>query len=262
MEKAVYFIADAHLSFDQNEKERDKQARLIAFLQHLKGRAERVYIIGDLFDFWFEYGSVIPRIAPRVLYELYDLIRSGTEVVYVGGNHDFWLGSFLSDEIGIHTVQQPMDVRHQGLRMYIAHGDGETDGEVGYKIMKRILRSAVSIRLFRLLHPDLGAYIARQASRSSGRRAARRFPSGARTRRKEALKVRQTSLQRMQEKYRRAAHAKLDEGFDAVVFGHLHIPMYERYGDKAFLIVGDWIRRYTYVVLKDGRFELRRWNAP
>ena len=153
MERAIYFVADAHLRFDRDEEERDKQAHLIAFLQHLKNRAERLYILGDLFDFWFEYKYVIPRIGIKVLYALYDLIRSGTEIVYIGGNHDFWVGPFLSDEIGVRTVHEPMEIKHQGLRLYIAHGDGETEGETGYKIMRQILRSPLCIRLFGLLHP-------------------------------------------------------------------------------------------------------------
>jgi len=259
MQKAIYFVADAHLGFDRNEKERDKQARLIAFLRHLRGRAEKLYILGDLFDFWFEYGYVIPRVGGKVLYELYDLIRSGTEVVYIGGNHDFWIGTFLSDEIGTRTVREPMEVRHQGLRIYIAHGDGETEGEVGYKIMRRILRNPLCIRLFGLLHPDFAVRIARKVSRSSGRRTTRKFRSHSYT--QETPVTERPSFRRMLERYRHAARARLEEGFDAVVFGHVHVPMYERYGDRIFLIVGDWMKHYTYAMLRDGQFELRHWNA-
>ena len=258
MERAIYFVADAHLRFDRDEEERDKQAHLIAFLQHLKNRAERLYILGDLFDFWFEYKYVIPRIGIKVLYALYDLIRSGTEIVYIGGNHDFWVGPFLSDEIGVRTVHEPMEIKHQGLRLYIAHGDGETEGETGYKIMRQILRSPLCIRLFGLLHPDLAVRIARGVSRSSGRRTARKLRSEPQA---EEIPIdERPSFRRMRERYRHAAQAKFEAGFDAVVFGHVHIPIHEREGDHTFLIVGDWMNQYTYAVLRNGQFELRRWD--
>lgn len=239
MSDEVYFISDAHLGSQDVWTERRKEARLCAFLRALRGRASALYIVGDFFDFWFEYRSVVPRIGGKVLFELYNLTSSGTRVVYLGGNHDFWLGSYLSEVVGLQIHTEPIGVEHGGLRIYVAHGD-ECFGKPSYRWLRKVLHHRFSVRLFRKLHPDRGAQLARWASRVSG----------------EANVDRDLSV--FKERYIQTAEEKFDEGFDAVVFGHLHAPfLWERDG-KTFIVLGDWVRHFSYAMLRERRFSLFR----
>lgn len=236
---AVYFLSDTHIR-GGSETERFREERLVSFLCHIMGRAEALYILGDLFDFWFEYRSVIPRTGGRVLYALHHLVSSGTPVICISGNHDFWLGSYISDEMGIRIARRPLWVRHQGMRIFMAHGD-EFFRDLGYLALRYALRHPLSIRLFRLIHPDLGALLAEALSQAS------RSISPAKFR-----KVREELLRTAEEKFR--------EGADVVAFGHLHVPMLRRCGGHTLVVLGDWIRNFTYAVLEDGEVSLRRWE--
>ncbi len=242
MNDEVYFISDAHLGSRTQLGEREKEARLCAFLRALRGRARALYIVGDFFDFWFEYRSVVPRVGGKALFELYNLTSSGTRVVYLGGNHDFWLGSYLSEEVGIRIYAEPIEVEHDGLRIFLAHGD-EYSGDAKYRLLRRVLHHRFSAHLFRVLHPDLGALLARWASRASG----------------EANPDCDLSLFR--ERYAKTAQKKFDEGFDAVVFGHLHSPLLRERDGKSLLVLGDWVRHFSYAMLKARRFSMLRWEG-
>lgn len=242
MMDGVFFIADVHLGGQHPDVEQQKEIRLCAWMRWLRGKAQRLYIVGDLFDFWFEYRTVIPRRGGKVLFTLYDLISSGTEVYYVGGNHDFWLGSYLSEEVGIVLVHGPMEVDHQGVHLYIAHGDDLWEKDVGYQILQRVLRGAPSITLFRLLHPDLGAWIAQACSRISRRQ------------------VSEAKFLRLRQYYEAFAEAKHRAGFDAVILGHLHIPLLERRTSGTLVILGDWTRHCSYVQLENGTLSLHQWS--
>jgi UDP-2,3-diacylglucosamine hydrolase len=237
-------LSDAHLGYDTPLVEQEKEAMLISFLRSLHGKAQSLYLVGDLFDFWFEYKSVVPRKHARTLFELYRLIVSGTKVVYLGGNHDFWLGTYLTEEVGIAVSFTPIEVHHQGLRLYIAHGDGLLSKDGGYRLLKRVLRSRICIALFRLLHPDFGAFLANLVSRSS--RVYRNAPE-------EPFCLDQGYLEAAQEKF--------NQGFDAAIFGHIHYPIHHT-TPKTLIVLGDWIQHFSYAVLEDGRFELRRWEHP
>lgn len=243
MRDRIFFISDAHLGGQDPDIEEKKEARLCALIRWLRGRAQRLYIVGDLFDFWFEYRTVIPRCGAKVLFALHDLICSGTEVCYVGGNHDFWSGSYLSDEVGIILSWRPIEVYHQGVHLYIAHGDGLWEKDVGYRILQCILRSPLSIALFRLLHPDLGSRIARVASRISRDQMSER------------------TFLRLKESYRAFADTKLRAGFDGVILGHLHIPLVEQRTWGTLVILGDWTRHCTYGVLENGVLSLHPWAS-
>ena len=242
MNDEVYFISDAHLGSRTQRGEREKEARLCAFFRAIRGRARALYIVGDFFDFWFEYRSVVPRVGGKALFELYNLTSSGTRVVYLGGNHDFWLGSYLSEEVGIRIHTEPIEVEHDGLRIFLAHGD-EYSGDAKYRLLRRALHHRFSAHLFGVLHPDLGALLARWASRASGEANA------------------ECDLSLFRERYAKTAQQKFDEGFDAVVFGHLHIPLLRERDGKSLLVLGDWVRHFSYAMLKGRRFSMLRWEG-
>jgi len=238
----VYFISDAHLGEHGRTVERRKEERLTSFFDHIGARATCLYVVGDLFDFWFEYRQVVPSGHHRILHQLAALVQGGTRVVYLAGNHDFWLGDFFPREIGVEISRDPLSVEHQGLSLYVAHGDGLAQPDRGYRILKRILRHPLNIRLYRLIHPDIGIPLAKLASASS-----RAYTD-------------EKALELVNE-YEQAAQKILSQGFDAVVLGHSHYPSLRSFGRKTYLNIGDWITHFTYGRLRDGQLTLQVWEA-
>ncbi len=241
-ENPVYFISDAHLGMDDYATEGARRDRLLTFLESLRGKTRLLYIVGDLFDFWFEYRSVVPRQHYTVLHALSSLVESGTRIVYLAGNHDFWLGTFLDEQVGVETASGPLTVTHQGRKIYIAHGHGLISRDIGYRLVSKILHSRLSIRLFQMIHPDCGFAIGRMASRLSRRHG-------------------KPTAWDPQEAYRDLAFSLLDDGYDIVVFGHNHSPMLQNKGVKAYVNLGDWLRHDTYGVLRDGRMSLLKYDC-
>ena len=242
MSDSIYFISDAHLGAAPLEHEQEKLSKLITFLRGLRGRAPLLYIVGDLFDFWFEYRSTILKQHFSVLHELASLVESGTHIVYLAGNHDFWLGSFLKEQIGVETVYGQLDVEHQGKRMLICHGDGMISKDWNYRLMRKILHNRLNIWLFQWIHPDLGVWLGRKVSSASRDHAGPTSWSLARA-------------------YKELAVGKLAEGYDCVIFGHVHKPHYEQLDGRVYVNLGDWIRYYTYGVMTDGILRLEKVDS-
>ncbi len=238
----VVFIADAHLGLPGDDPSRAK--RLESFLASLSEDVTHLYILGDLFDFWFEYRTVVPGTAPGVISALYRLVSSGVRVVYLAGNHDYWAGPYLRDGIGIELHPDGLAVEHQGLRIYLHHGDGLYPDDHGYRLLKKVLRNRFIISLFRLIHPDFASRIARVTSSTSRKYLAP--PPG----RDEIY----ANL------FRTIADARLAGGFEAAVYGHSHVALAEKREKGMLILLGDWIARSTYVVLKNGKFTLHEWS--
>ena len=239
---AAYFLSDAHLGAEPHEREAPRERALHEFLTSLIGRASHLFIAGDLFDFWFEYAHAIPRRHFATLAVLRELRRAGIEITYLNGNHDFWLGPFLSRELGIATRQDAIEIALQGRRIWLHHGDGLLGGDLGYKVLKRVLRSPISIGLYRWLHPDLGFPLANRVSLASRHSRDARPLDGDRL-------------------WNEIARPRFAQGFDAVMVGHLHHAFERREGRNVFFVLGDWIDEFTYVALEDGEFAMRSWPA-
>ena len=239
-ERATIFLSDAHLGAGPPKSEAARAARLHRFLDTLAGTASALYIVGDLFDFWFEYRTVIPREAFTTLAHLKRLREAGVAITYLNGNHDFWLGEFLRDTVDLRTHDGPLILELGGHRVWIHHGDGLIGGDHGYKLLKRVLRSPLSVRLYQGLHPDVGIPVARRVSHwSRGSREERAFDP-------EVL-------------WREVALPRFAEGYDTVMIGHFHQVYERRDGDRQFFVLGDWIKHFTYVAYRDGRFTLETW---
>ncbi len=241
----VVFFGDVHLGLTHMESERFREELLLCFLRSLKENTGHVYILGDLFDFWFEYRSVITKQSPKITFELYNLVQSGVKITYIVGNHDFWVGDYFSKELGVYVAKEPVTCTHQGKKMFLHHGDGLYSGDHGYKLLKKVLRSTLCIKLFSIIHPDVGAWIARLCSFSSRKFLAKPPPVSSHP----------------SDIFKTSASQKFREGYDAVVFGHCHIPYIETTDDnKTLLIIGDWIHHFTYGVLENGKFRLEHFT--
>jgi UDP-2,3-diacylglucosamine hydrolase len=234
----IVFVSDAHLGAPSGAPQREEW--LARFLTGLRGNIAGLMIVGDLFDFWFEYRHAIPKGHFQVLRAIADLRSDGVPVVYFGGNHDFWAGSYLKEEIGIEVTDVPLEFLIHGRRIFVAHGDGLGGGDHGYKILKRILRNRLCIGLYRAVHPDVGIPFAYGVSSLSRRH----------TEPREVL---------IPKIVRDVAAPRLRAGVDAVVMGHVHEPAHLRLPGGDFLIIGDWMTNFTYVALDEGRFSLHRY---
>ncbi|TMQ50261.1 MAG: UDP-2,3-diacylglucosamine diphosphatase [Candidatus Eisenbacteria bacterium] len=239
-EGAAYFFSDAHLGAESEDREAARTSRLHQFLGALPGRASSLHIVGDLFDFWFEYRTAIPRRHFETLSALQRVRQAGIGITYLTGNHDFWLGPFLSRELGIETHEGPLELELQGRRIWVHHGDGLVRGDLGYRVLKKVMRNPFSIACYQLLHPDLGIPLAHWASRlSRGSREDRPL---------EPERLRHD-----------VADPRFSDGFDAVLIGHFHHAYEHRENGHEFFILGDWIRRFTYLVLENGQFRMKTW---
>ena len=236
-EGCAYFIADAHLGQGDEASNRSRERDLLALFEKIAAEGAALYVDGDLFDFWFEYGHAIPKRHVGVLAALGRLTRAGVPVTYLGGNHDFWIGDYLTRELGVTYVDAPMALSLQGRRILLAHGDGMGPGDHGYKLLKRVLRNGAARWLFRWLHPDLGIPLAAATSQASRRHAARPRSS-------------EEEMRRM------FGEPWFREGYDAVVLAHFHRAIHRREDGRDFVVLGDWIERRTVARLRDGVFEL------
>lgn len=237
---AAFFISDAHLGAEDDAAPDRREALLHDFLRSLPGRASALYVVGDLFDFWFEYATAIPRRHFRTIAALDALRRAGVEITLMNGNHDFYLGPFLREDLGLVTHDGPLALTLQGRRIWLHHGDGLLGGDLGYKVLKRVLRSPVSIALYRWLHPDLGIPLAHHVSRWSRTSRPDRPIDGDQV-------------------WRDVALPRFAEGFDTVMIGHFHQVLERCENDRRLYVLGDWIDRFTCVVLENGAFRMETW---
>ena len=234
--RCAYFVADAHMGQGPLESSLARERDLLALFDLIRAERAALYVNGDLFDFWFEYGHAIPKRYVRVLHGLGTLRRAGIPVTYVGGNHDFWIGDYLRRELDVTFADAPLPLTIQGRRILLAHGDGMGPGERGYRILKRILRNRVSRWLFRWIHPDIGIPLAALTSHASRNRTPR-TPS------EEWI-------------FDRLGRPCFRQGFDALVLAHYHLPVHRRESDGELLVLGDWMERRTYACLEGGMFRL------
>ncbi len=238
---STYFFSDVHLGLGSKEKEKAKEDRLLAFLDAIFPTTERLFIVGDLFDFWFEYKTVIPKGFHRTLAALQKFTDNGKPIDFLVGNHDCWANDFLTKELGIALHRQPFAATVDGKKIFLHHGDGLADNDLGYKLIKPVLRNKLNMRLYRWLHPDIGVKLARGSSRTS-----RDYTSSKHYGEEEGMV--------------REATRKIREGFDIVIMGHRHKPNVLKIENGTYINLGDWIAHNTYAQMSNGTIELKTWK--
>ena len=239
----AYVVSDAHLGAEPGARAAD----LVDWLRHVRGRASHVVLNGDIFDFWFEYRRAIPRGHVRVLGAVAEVVDAGVPVTFLGGNHDWWGGSCLEEEIGVSFHRAPIRTSLAGRSAYIAHGDGLGRGDYGYRVASGILRSHIFRRAFRWIHPDLGVRLAAFLSRTDSHEGRPGEGSQQRARALELLAMRE--LER-------------DETLDIVVFGHTHVSAVVEVAGRYYLNAGTWMRDRSYAVVEaSGPPRIEHWEA-
>jgi len=239
--KKVCFISDAHFGINlpgYNDRER----HFFGFLAREASSWSELYIVGDLFDFWIEYNHAIRPDAIAVVHHLWKVIDSGVAVHYLAGNHDFALGPFLEKEMGICIHPAAISTEIQGKRVYLYHGDGLIKRDIGYRVLKKLLRNPLNQRIYKLLHPDIGVPLGSFISGSS-----RKY-------------LNKPLSEKILQEYRECARKELDRGHDIVTFGHIHHPEFIKYPSGIYCNLGSWLKHYSYATMCEGELSLVRYH--
>lgn len=238
-------MSDFHLGVPTREKSLEREKRIVRFLNQIKNDAKEIYILGDIFDFWFEYKTVVPKGYTRLLGTIAHLSDSGISIHFFTGNHDMWSFSYFQEELGVKLYKEPILKEIDGKKFFLGHGDGLGPGDKGYKFIKKIFSNKFCQWLFAQMHPNIGIGLANYFSRKS-----------------------------------RMANAQADEVFlgeneewlvqfckdylsknppvDYFVFGHRHLPLDIRLEKGArYINLGEWVKYNSYAVFDGKELELK-----
>jgi len=220
--KMVTFISDVHLGYGSAQADRRREDLLLSVLDSCAETSSHVFIIGDLFDLWFDYKRVIPKGHVRTLAALHNLTARGIPVTYLMGNHDFGHYSYFRQELGITVDAGDVEVHINGTRLYLCHGDGKAHGDTGYLLLRALLRNQVAQWAYRWLHPDIGVWLASRTSHGS------RYHTAVKD-------------YGPYDGLRDFAFARIDEGYDLVVMGHRHKAGMEPHAGGYYINLGHWL---------------------
>lgn len=243
----IYFASDFHLGAHPRSTTKEREARIVSWLDHIKADAAELYLMGDVFDFWFEYATVVPKGYIRFLGKLAELADGGVKITLFKGNHDMWMFSYLEDELAAIVIDNQLIIERNGKTFYLHHGDGLGPGDKTYKILKKIFRSRFCQWLFARLHPNLGIGIAQRWSAHS------RIASGG-----------QESFQGEANEWLIVYAKELLERnhYDYLIFGHRHLPLdFMLSEDSRYINLGEWINYNTYAVFDGEKLELKTWQT-
>ena len=244
--KKIYFASDNHLGAPTKDASAPREKKFVAWLDDIKQDAAAIFLLGDLFDFWFEYKTVVPKGFTRTLGKLAEISDSGIPVYFFVGNHDLWMDDYFKTELNIPVFHQPEDFVFNNKTFFIGHGDGLGPADKGYKRMKKVFTNPFFKWLFRWVHPDIGMRIAQYLSVKN------KLISGdddAKFLGEENEWLAQYSQKKLEEKHR-----------DFFIFGHRHLPLeIELNPSSKYINLGDWIGYYTYGVFDGDKMELKNY---
>ena len=245
--KKIYFASDQHFGAPTPELSFPREQKFVRWLDEVKHDAEAIFLLGDLFDFWFEYKTVVPRGFVRVLGKLAEIRDSGILIYFFVGNHDLWMADYFEKELNIPTFRDNQEFTFGNKTFLIGHGDGKGPGDKGYKRMKKVFEAPFSKWLYRWLHPDVGMKLAQYLSVKN------KMISGD-----EDV----TFLGEDKEWLILYAKKKLEtKHYNYFIFGHRHLPMQIEVGpDSEYINLGDWIGYFTYGVFDGENFELKKFE--
>ncbi len=248
MAKNIYFLSDFHLGVPDHASSLAREKMVIEFLDKVKHDAAEIFLVGDMFDFWYEYRKVVPKGYVRLLGKLAELTDAGIPIHFFVGNHDMWMRDYFQKELNIPVYFESKEFERNGKKFLIGHGDGLGPGDHKYKRLKKIFRSPVSKWLFGIFPPILGMGLANYLSRRS-RRQTDTSEEGFLGEDKEWLLI--YSRKVMKEKK-----------IDFFVFGHRHLPIDYRLSDTSrYINLGDWLQFYTYAVFDGNKLELKAYKG-
>lgn len=231
--KKVYWASDQHLGAPTQAQSRVREQQFLQWLQHIQHDVGALFLVGDLFDFWFEYKKVVPKGYVRILGKLAEMTDRGIPVYFFVGNHDLWMQGYFEEELSIPVFREPQHIQIGQQHMLVGHGDGKGPGDKGYKRMKKVFTHPLSKWLYRWLHPDIGVALAQHLSVNN------KLISGAADiqYKGEASEWLIAYCQRRLEQF----------PFDYLIFGHRHLPLfYPLTAQSTYVNLGDWVNYFTY----------------
>ncbi|PWT71391.1 MAG: UDP-2,3-diacylglucosamine hydrolase [Bacteroidetes bacterium] len=234
--KKIFFLSDFHLGAPTREASLKREKKIVQFLDEIKSEAAEIFVVGDLFDFWYEYRTVVPKGYTRILGKLAELTDEGIPIHFFVGNHDMWMKGYFEEELNIPVYHEPHSFERNGKKILVGHGDGLGPGDHGYKFIKKIFRNKLCQWLFGVLPPAVGVGLANYLSRRS------RAVTGAS---EEHFLGEENEWLII---YCKEVLQK--EFFNYFIFGHRHLPIDFNLGKGSrYINLGDWIRYDTYAVL-------------
>jgi len=243
----IYFVSDSHLGVPTHERSLEREKLLVKWLDIVRADAAEIYLLGDIFDFWFEYSAVVPKGFVRLLGKLAEISDGGIPVHFFTGNHDIWTFGYFEKELGIKVYRKPVERHFNGKNFFIAHGDGLGSGDTGYKFLKKVFTCRLCQRLFSFLHPGLGTRLALYFSRKS------RIANGA---------ADEVFLGEEKERLITFCREMLkDKHFHYFIFGHRHLPLDIRIAsDSRYINTGDWVSQFSYAVFDGEELSLKSFS--
>jgi UDP-2,3-diacylglucosamine hydrolase len=233
-DKKIYFVSDAHLGAPNKEGSLIREKKLVSWLDKIQTDASHLFLVGDIFDFWFEYKRVVPRGFIRLLGKLQELAEKGIKLYFFTGNHDMWTFDYLQDEIGMQIFRKPQVFLINNKKYFIGHGDGLGPGDKKYKFLKSFFSSKFCQWMFARLHPNFAFWIA-QGSSNSSRKTHEKTDHIFMGEEKEML-------------VQYAKQQSKTNDFDYFVFGHRHLPLEIKINENTtYFSIGDWITHFSYI---------------
>lgn len=245
-EKKIYFASDQHFGAPNREQSRIREDKFINWLASIESDASHLFLLGDLFDFWFEYKKVVPKGFVRVLGKLAALKDKGIDIHFFVGNHDLWMDDYFETELGIPVYHKPKEFVFNKKLFLIGHGDGLGPGDKGFKRMKKVFTNPFSKWLYRWLHPDVGVRLAQHLSLKN------RLISGE----EDVVFLGEDNEWLVQYCKRKLSEKQVDH----FVFGHRHLPMeISLSNDSKYTNTGDWITHFTYAEFNGDEMVLKSY---
>lgn len=248
MTKNIYFASDFHLGAPSYTESRKREDRIVSWLNFIEPTCSELFLMGDIFDFWFEYGKVIPKGFIRLQGKLAQMADGGIKIYFFKGNHDMWVNDYFTKEIGLTIINDELIIERNGKKFYLHHGDGLGPGDAKYKFLRKVFRNPFCQWLFAVLPPRIGMFIANGWSGSS----------------RVANNKKEVFLGEDQEWLAIYAKAQLEkEHFDYFIFGHRHLPLnIELNKHSRYVNIGEWINYNSYGVFDGEELLLKYYSNP
>lgn len=244
MKTPVYFISDIHLKLELDSKERIRRQKLFRLLDYIIETGGTCFFVGDLFDFYFEYPDLVPKVFNDFYAKALFMKSKNIELHFLAGNHDYWVGDFIKNDIMDKVYLDDLEITINNKRIFITHGDGLLSWDHGYRLLKKIIRSKIFTRLFQWLHPTISFKIANFISRSGSHN----------THNEDFNKDVRNELQAKAEK-------KFENGFDFMISGHYHLGELFDLKNGKLAVLGDWFFRPSYAIFDGDDLKIRHWET-
>ena len=242
-DKKIYFLSDFHLGAPNATESLIREKKIIAFLDEIKNNAQEIFILGDLFDFWFEYKNVVPKGYTRILGKLAELTDSGIPIHFFVGNHDMWMKDYFQTELNIPVYFEPTEFTYNNKKFLIGHGDGLGPGDHGYKFIKKIFRNSACQWLFGIIPPQIGIGLANYFSRKSRAQTGTTDEKFLGEDKEWLISYCKTVLQ--------------TKHYDFFIFGHRHLPIdFKLSNNSEYINIGDWIKYFSYATFDGEKVSL------